>query len=379
MYISTLYDKKKNIEKISQVANNILYYYIKNPVASTYSVHRSLVTEYKELNKTINYKNVHLRVQQLHKNGLIEKIIEANNKNNIHGAINYRISSFGIFYVILNNLHRYDKNLIIEHTGNPFFNYFLFQYFEIETIKQVNDDKFVELIFDYLKECAVKLDKFLVNTIEIQKQGGIYRHVDYTAPIFKQSKSNFLEKFVKQVIGNKWLDSKEQINIEIIERDRKAKVSDGVNELIFEITQDNKKASLSFNNRKFTELYLIPVDKGDGYRICSIMPINIEERLDYCRFIDTGCEENREKISKDSEIITSELIHLCPNSIVIKLVYSIIQEIWDFRSVKTTDNSMRWERNDENLDILSRDRKFSKLIKKVRLAFDKKISRFTKV
>jgi len=386
--MSNIYYKNKNIERITPVANHILYYFIKYPVASTYAVHRSLSEDYKEANKTINYKNVHLRVKHLHKNGLIEKNIEDNNKNNIHGAINYKISSFGIFYLLLHGLHRYNKGLITEHTENPLFKFYLFPYFGIETIRQITDVRIVKLIFDYLNKCALQMDKFFNRLKYIEESGGIYQHVFYVSSIFnknienqnKISEDSLLERFRKE-LESQLQNSKRNMKIEIIEENRKGKLTDGINEILFEINEDKlndvQKIIITFNGKMRRELFINPTYEN-SYSISTLQPTTIVEYLKKYDDFEQG-PLGRYSKEKDSKFIYGiDLDFNCPNEDVVKLGSDIIQEINILKPGKFERGQGTFKVDYKDINLLSKDRKFIKLIEIVRERFESKYNLFMK-
>ena len=142
MYIYNLYVKRANLTKMGGVADNLLYYFIDNPTCSAYKMMKFLDEEYKKKGKTIDYKNVHIRIKKLNENGLIDKIENnTEEKRSIRNPVYYKITSFGIFYALLNNLHKYNKKIITEHKKNPLYEFFLFPYFCISTIEKLDDEE----------------------------------------------------------------------------------------------------------------------------------------------------------------------------------------------------------------------------------------------
>ena len=162
MYIYNLYVKRANLTKMGGVADNLLYYFIDNSACSAYKAMKFLDEEYKKKGKTIDYKNVHIRIKKLNENGLIEKTqVNNNEKRSIRNPVYYKITSFGIFYALLNNLHKYNKKIITEHKKNPLYEFFLFPYLCISTIEKLDDEEILKKIFDYLQQCCKMLDKEL--------------------------------------------------------------------------------------------------------------------------------------------------------------------------------------------------------------------------
>ena len=68
--------------------------FIKHKSLSTYDIHNILkYTEYE-----VDYKNVHKKIKNFISLGLIEKT--SPNKTVVHGAIHYKLTSSGLFYLL---------------------------------------------------------------------------------------------------------------------------------------------------------------------------------------------------------------------------------------------------------------------------------------
>lgn len=64
----------------------------------------------------------------------------------------YRFTTYGLLYVLSNNLI-YPPQLLLNYNTNIILKYFVFQYFETETIKQ-STARFYDTITEYLSECV---------------------------------------------------------------------------------------------------------------------------------------------------------------------------------------------------------------------------------
>lgn len=98
-----LLHSKRKMSKITNVAENFLFYFLKYPKSSTYTIHQKIESTYRQQGKTINYKNVYERVKRLLENDLIAEVKQKNGRPSPHGAILFEVTSFGIFYLLLNN------------------------------------------------------------------------------------------------------------------------------------------------------------------------------------------------------------------------------------------------------------------------------------
>jgi hypothetical protein len=379
MYIYHLYEKKVNIKNLGKVAENLLYCFIHYNACSAYRAHKILEKEYKDNGKTIDYKNVYIRIKKLHEIGLIEK-----SKNNpevqqsIHNAINFKITSFGIFYVLLNNLHKYNKNIITGHEDDPLFKFFLFPYLSKCTISKLDDEKIMKKIFDYLQQCCKLLDKELDDLKEIEGQGGSLELFDFTAPFFDKRhrhdnrlQSNIIQ-YIRQKFSINWLNENNSTNIKIIDmiEKKKIKLTDEIDELILEIVPENQKLVVSEKQNIITEFDLS--NDKENPAILLKTSTNVKEYLEKSDFFDKGVIEiphpspNSKFNTNEFVIRNSGLTNIYPLSLASELGYSILREIDTMKFPKEQyENSLyvgRGYKDTANLKLLANDKKFVKLV-----------------
>jgi hypothetical protein len=119
---------------------------------STYQLRRLLVED----GFKISYKNVHYKVKDLLQNGLIERAeVSKDAKENIHGAIYYKLSTVGLVYVIHNKLvFLYDDLLTSKnYKNNPLFKDLIYSIFEEKTL--INPPVLLRnFIIWHLERCA---------------------------------------------------------------------------------------------------------------------------------------------------------------------------------------------------------------------------------
>lgn len=389
MYIFSLFEKNGKMEKITPVEKNVLYYFTLSPRSSIYKIHKSIKEDYEKRNKTIDYKNVYIRAQKLLKNDLIIKDTKPGDEKSSHGAIYYKISPFGIYFLLLNNLHNYNKSIITEHIESPFFKFFLFPYFEVETIKQITDEKVIKLIFNYLNDCALQMANFLNSLKEIKEQGGIFYHKGFVTSIFDKNPDSknttvglsFLE-VIRRGFESEQFQSKDKSRIEILEKNKKAKLTDGFNELFLEIFEDNnndrQKVILTDNKKKSIEYSLVYDSKRKGYSVYRLNSMTVKEYLRKYDFFEKGIfldERDKEDLPYS---IRFNFFYDYPNDGVIKLGYDIIEEIDFWRSVNTGNNGFgfKLEVDYENINLLSNDKRFIKLIEIVKRRFENRYNLF---
>lgn len=133
---------------------------------SAYQIFKRLKLMASTKTRSMAYKNVHTRIKRLQELQLIERV-KGNFKRK---AIKYRLTSRGLFQRLLISpsldwsfLNRYKDDIIIQTI--------LFQYFEVETIRELSSldvalliTSSVGLLVDYLRKCCEiilkKLERF---------------------------------------------------------------------------------------------------------------------------------------------------------------------------------------------------------------------------
>ena len=148
-------ESKLKAKEMDNISVEILRYFINNPIGSVYQIHKFLNNENKI---KIAYKNVRKKIKNLSSLGYIiikgpadKSIINDPNKNNIktldnmHGAIYYKITSFGIFNIFRKKIVDLDykkkyKSLFINYEDFFLFKNMLFNIFSLKIIKELESD-----------------------------------------------------------------------------------------------------------------------------------------------------------------------------------------------------------------------------------------------
>lgn len=141
------------------------------------------------------YKNVHRRVNRLHSLGLIEKL-EGSFKRN---AINYRLSSRGLFQCFLMGimipflLNKYqDKNNIIIQT-------ILYQFFEEQTMSEFLTLPRILSLGDYLRKCCQAILKKLEQNQSTRFKNNLNLLGDEIDTIIKDEMKNFVFHIIMNI------------------------------------------------------------------------------------------------------------------------------------------------------------------------------------
>lgn len=278
-YILSLYEIQKMFLDPGEAAKHLLPLIIEKKYFTTYQC-------YKELNKQkkISYKNVHKRVKKLYELGILKEV--SNISPIKHGAIYYKLSSFGIYFIFL--IHKVNSlkldKLIKNYPHDGLLEYFLNQFIEKRTIKQIKSYIILGYIFDFLKECCISIERLLKHLPQIEKDRGYSTCItvidnlinpDLEDYWFGGSK-DFID-YIKKRFKIEWLDkntSKINYNksdnlIEIVEK------NDG---LILKLDIKGKKAILYDKENLLFEFELEQVGEN-SFAINEFRPRTVKEHL----------------------------------------------------------------------------------------------------
>ncbi|HJT83300.1 MAG TPA: hypothetical protein VJ697_02360 [Nitrososphaeraceae archaeon] len=269
---------KINEIKLSDASFYALYQFAKSKSLSTYQVFSLLKkTAYKS-----EYKNVYKKVQNLLSLNLIEKLPKSLD-NMEHGAIYYKITSIGIFYLMENMKSDLNFEILKHHGEDPFFKIFLYPYFEKHTLMDLKFDHIKLGVFNYSNSCCRIFKNLFQYLKSIQKDKGIYSWVEFwdALPLYRND-DDYKERFIsilKDRFNLKWLDSKAKIeNID----EYTITISQYNRVVYLKLNESKTTAVLSYQNKILTEYIIRPLDeKKPNYamRIEAFEPKTVEQAL----------------------------------------------------------------------------------------------------
>ena len=336
--------------KLSNASFYTLYQFATSKSLSTYQVFSLLKkTMYKS-----EYKNVYKKVQNLLSLNLIEKLPKT--LDNIeHGAIYYKITSIGIFYLMENMESDLNFEILKHHGEDPFFKIFVYPYFEQHTLIDLKFDHIKHEVFSYLNSCCRIFKNLFQYLKSIQKDKGIYSWVEFwdALPLYR-NKDDEKERFISILqdrFNLKWLDSEAKIEnvdeytITISQYDR----------IVYLKLNDSKtKAVLSYRNKILTEYIIRPLDeKKPDYemRIEAFEPKTVEQAL------NDKEEEVRIEIYENIENLSISLLKYC-----IRYQFTIAER----ERIKDITN-------------IAKDSKFVKVLESAEERYNKNFSNFKKL
>jgi hypothetical protein len=238
---------------LGPVEEEFLKYFVENSRLSAYQVcslhnSRQKLWTYKLTQKQqpnpMDYKNVHKRVKRLYELNLIAK----EEKQSKRGAIYYRLSTGGIYYLIHNkNLEFINllKKVLQNHSDNIIFKIFLDLYLKRDTLLQIQSTSRISRICSYLHECCEATER-AIESINRSSSGHLEEQVFLWQDV--PGVENWrLINFLKREFGVNWLQNAEIIKFH---DGNTIKISHGSNSLLITLNDKRNKAIMTINRKK---------------------------------------------------------------------------------------------------------------------------------
>jgi hypothetical protein len=246
---------------LGPVEEEFLKYFVENSHLSAYQVRslhnsRQKLWIYKLTQKQqpnpMDYKNVHKRVKRLYELNLIEK----EGKQSERGAIYYRLSTGGIYYLIHNKSREFItllKNVLQNHSDNIIFKIFLDPYIKRDTLLQIESTSRISKICSYLHECCEATERTL-ESINKNRIGYVVEQVFLWQDVPGVDNHRLID-FLKREFNVNWL-----VNPEIIKfSDGKTiKISHGSKSILIKLKDNEDKAILTINRKNVYEFTFSP-------------------------------------------------------------------------------------------------------------------------
>ena len=347
-YIDQLMESKIDEIKLSNASFYTLYQFATSKSLSTYQVFSLLKkTMYKS-----EYKNVYKKVQNLLSLNLIEKLPKT--LDNIeHGAIYYKITSIGIFYLMENMQSGLDLEILKHHGEDPFFKVFIYPYFDRETLIHLKFDHIKHEIFTYFKSCC-RIFKSLFQYLEsIDKDKGTYSWVEFwDALTLYRNEDDEKERFIsilRDRFNLKWLAS--IAKIEKVD-EYTITISHNNRVLYLKLNEPKTKAVLSYRNKSLYEYIIRPLD---------------EKEPDHDIMIEAFEPKNVEQALKDKEEEVSIEIYENVENLSISLLKYCVRR-YQFTNAERGRN--------EDITNIANDTKFMKVLESAEEKYNKYFSTF---
>ena len=247
-YLLMLHNISKN-KKINEkkVDFRILNEFVIREQCNIYQCHQSLLEKDDE-DYSPTYKTVHTKIHEL---AALELIERDKTKSVDHGATEYHLTSFGVYYVIKNHYNKLTELSIIKsNNSDKLFEIFLYPFISKETVFKMEDHYIQFSIFAYLFTICKAIDRLLGIMKEIEYEGGVKDIMatnldleeifssavkDKNRPSLDLS-STFFFDYLESNHGIKWYDHN-SIQIEK-ESEFRFRIVDDTRELVFEFNDN---------------------------------------------------------------------------------------------------------------------------------------------
>lgn len=298
-YFLTLHNISKN-KKINEkiVDFRILNEFVEHEKCNIYQCHQSLLRKCRENEDYCpTYKTVHTKIHEL---AALEMIERDKTKSVDHGATEYRLSSFGVYYIIKNHHHKLGESSIIESNENDkLFEIFLYSFISKETVLKMKDYYIRGSIFEYLSTICKAIDRLLDIMKKIEYEGGVKDILTHSVELgmILDSASQGRDKSQLDLLSTSFfrylelkhgikLDDTNPIRIEKEDESSIRIILDGIGQFKFEIASsyddDEHYAALYDENGNTMAEFDVSIDykNYDGiYDIYEFTPICVEDFL----------------------------------------------------------------------------------------------------
>jgi hypothetical protein len=229
-----------------------LKYFAESQSLSTYDIYAL-----RKRSSPMIYKNVHSRVTRLYELRFIEKI----EKESLRGAKYYKLSTFGIFYLIynintFNNTLLLTKNILLNHGDNILFKEFFGLIVDINTVLK-SSPIFVMCVRDYLHDCCQEI----LTVVESRKEGN-----SVSTPIFVWQKvpgedTTPLKRFLKERFDLNLVDK--NLRFKKINDGYTIEIIDGTNIVHIDLNGEKSRTTIKINGKQKCELFVRHFIVGD--------------------------------------------------------------------------------------------------------------------
>jgi hypothetical protein len=242
---------------LGPVEEEFLKYFAENPCLSAYQI-RPLHNypqklwiyklEHKKERKPMIYKNVNKRVRRLHN----LKLIEITKRDLTHGAIYYKLTTGGIYYLIQSpDFSTIIKSILQNYSDNIIFKIFLDPYIKRNTVLQIKATLRISKICSYLHECC-KATERAIESINHSLSGHLVEQVFMWQDVPGVDNHRLID-FLKQKFDVDWLEKAEIIKSD----DRNTiRISRGNKSIVIKLNDEKDKAILIINRKEYEFTFL---------------------------------------------------------------------------------------------------------------------------
>jgi hypothetical protein len=253
---------------LGPVEEEFLKYFAENPCLSAYQIrplHNSpqklwiYKLEHKKERKPMIYKNVNKRVRRLHN----LKLTEITKRDPTHGAIYYKLTTGGIYYLIQSpDFSTIIKSVLQNYSDNIIFTIFLDPYINRDTLLQIQSTSRISRICSYLYECCEATER-AIKSINRSLSGHLVEQVFLWQDVPGVDNHRLID-FLKQKFDVDWLEKAELTKSD----DHNAiRISYGNKSIMIKLNDKKDKAILTINRKKKYEFTFLTQTYEVLYRV----------------------------------------------------------------------------------------------------------------
>jgi hypothetical protein len=220
--------------------------FAKNPPLSVYQIFNNQ----KSVHNFEYNRRVKVIIGQLLNFKLIEKV---ENRISKHGAIDYRLSTGGLYYLIHNKrrefigifkkiLHYYDRNIM--------FTTLLYPYIQKSSLENIIDTALISKVCAYLHECCEEIQSAL-ESVEKSNSKYVVQQICLWNDVHAKGQDNYrLIDFLKHEFDINWLDNRAEVMK--YGNDNAVRISKRNNRILIKLNEKKTEATMTINKK---ELY----------------------------------------------------------------------------------------------------------------------------
>jgi len=241
---------KKNLKK--RYYEFLILFATSRPL-SVYQIYRN----YKSIHKMKYKKGVKEIVKKLLDLILIE-VVE--NKISKHEAIDYRLSTGGLYYLVYNKRREFIGlfNIVLQHyCQNIIFTTLLYPYLQKSSLINIRDTSLISKICAYLHECCEEIGNAL-GSIEKSRSKYMVQQICLWNDVHERGGNNYrLIDFLKPEFNLNWLDNR--VEVTKYGNDSTVSISKGNNRILITLNEGRTEAIMTMNRKELYKFTVSPM------------------------------------------------------------------------------------------------------------------------
>jgi len=242
-FITEISKVSKRRRKI-KLQDEFLILFAKTSPLSVYQIYN----KHKSDHRMRYIQSVRKKIKQLLDSNLIVKV---KNRTSKHRAIDYRLSTGGLYHLIYNKRIEFIGlfNRILQHYNQDIvFRILLYPYIQKSSLEGIRNASLISKICAYLYDCCEEVQ----NTLEsIKKSHSRYvvQQVCLWNDVHERGEDNYrLIDFLKHKFNLNWLDN--NVNVSKNSNDNIVRLSKGNNWLLIRLSEEKTEATMTVNGKE---------------------------------------------------------------------------------------------------------------------------------